>query len=47
MYNFATYFMNYEHYPAIMMTRAYVDLLLTEVALKNYTKLVIWYQLPE
>ncbi len=37
MYNFATYFMNYEKYPAIMMTRAYVDLLLAEIALKNYT----------
>lgn len=36
MYNFATYFMNYEKYPAIMMTRAYVDLLLAEIALKNY-----------
>jgi len=36
MYNFATYFMNYEKYPAIMMTKAYVDLLLAEIALKNY-----------
>lgn len=36
MYNFATYFMNFEKYPAIMMTRAYVDLLLAEMALKNY-----------
>ena len=37
MYNFATYFMNYEKYPPIMMTRAYVDLLLAEIALKGYT----------
>jgi len=37
MYNFATYFLNFDKYPAIMMTRAYVDLLLAEIALKNYT----------
>lgn len=36
MYNFATYFHNFDKYPAIMMTRAYVDLLLAEIALKNY-----------
>jgi hypothetical protein len=36
MYNFATYFHNFEKYPAIMTTRAYVDLLLAEIALKNY-----------
>jgi len=36
MYNFATFFMNYEKYPAIMMTRASVDLLLAEAALKGY-----------
>ena len=36
MYNFATYFLNYDKYPAIMMTRAYVDLLLAEIALKSY-----------
>ena len=36
MYNFATYFHNFDKYPAIMMTRAYVDLLLAEIALKGY-----------
>jgi hypothetical protein len=34
---FATYFLNFDKYRAILMTRAYVDLLLAEIALKNYT----------